>query len=278
MAKITVGTENQAPIEIYYEDHGTGKPVVLIHGWPLSGRSWEYQVPALVEAGYRVITYDRRGFGQSSQPWEGYEYDTFTSDLHQLLEQLELQNVTLVGFSMGGGEVARYIGKYGTNRVEKAVFAGAVPPFLYKSADHPEGVLDDVAIQEFENGVKSDRLAFLDEFTKGFFAAGDRTDLVSEPFRLYNRDIAAGASTKGTLDCIAAFSKTDFRGDLAKVNIPTLIIHGDSDATVPFEYSGKLTHEAIPNSKVTLIKGGPHGLNATHAKEFNEALLLFLKD
>ncbi|GCF76736.1 alpha/beta hydrolase [Bacillus cereus] len=278
MAKITVGTENQAPIEIYYEDHGIGKPVVLIHGWPLSGRSWEYQVPALVEAGYRVITYDRRGFGKSSQPWEGYEYDTFTSDLHQLLEQLELQNVTLVGFSMGGGEVARYIGKYGTNRIEKAVFAGAVPPFLYKSADHPEGVLDDVAIQGFENGVKSDRLAFLDEFTKGFFAAGDRTDLVSEPFRLYNRDIAAGASPKGTLDCIAAFSKTDFRGDLAKINIPTLVIHGDSDATVPFEYSGKLTHEAIPNSKVTLIKGGPHGLNATHAKEFNEALLLFLKD
>ncbi|PEO06997.1 alpha/beta hydrolase [Bacillus wiedmannii] len=278
MAEITVGTENQAPIEIYYEDHGTGKPVVLIHGWPLSGRSWEYQVPALVEAGYRVITYDRRGFGKSSQPWEGYEYDTFTSDLHQLLEQLELQNVTLVGFSMGGGEVARYIGKYGTNRVEKAVFAGAVPPYLYKSANHPEGVLDDVAIQEFENGVKSDRLAFLDEFTKGFFAAGDRTDLVSEPFRLYNRDIAAGASPKGTLDCIAAFSKTDFRGDLAKINIPTLVIHGDSDATVPFEYSGKLTHEAIPNSKVALIKGGPHGLNATHAKEFNEALLLFLKD
>ncbi|MBJ8107034.1 MULTISPECIES: alpha/beta fold hydrolase [Bacillus cereus group] len=278
MAKITVGIENQAPIEIYYEDYGIGKPVVLIHGWPLSGRSWEYQVPALVEAGYRVITYDRRGFGKSSQPWEGYEYDTFTSDLHQLLEQLELQNVTLVGFSMGGGEVARYIGKYGTNRVEKVVFAGAVPPYLYKSADHPEGVLDDVAIQEFENGVKSDRLAFLDEFTKGFFAAGDRTDLVSEPFRLYNRDIAAGASPKGTLDCIAAFSKTDFRSDLAKINIPTLVIHGDSDATVPYEYSGKLTHEAIPNSKVALIEGGPHGLNATHAKEFNEALLLFLKD
>ncbi|MEJ9111790.1 alpha/beta fold hydrolase [Bacillus paramobilis] len=277
MAKITVGIENQAPIEIYYEDHGIGKPVVLIHGWPLSGRSWEYQVPALVEAGYRVITYDRRGFGKSSQPWEGYEYNTFTSDLHQLLEQLELQNVTLVGFSMGGGEVARYIGKYGTNRVEKAVFAGAVPPFLYKSANHPEGVLDDVAIQGFENGVKSDRLAFLDEFMKGFFAAGDRTDLVSEPFRIYNRDIAAGASPKGTLDCITAFSKTDFRKDLEQFNIPTLIIHGDSDATVPFEYSGKLTHEAIPNSKVTLIKGGPHGLNATHAKEFNETLLSFLK-
>ncbi|HFK1455417.1 TPA: bromoperoxidase [Bacillus cereus] len=278
MAKITVGTENQAPIEIYYEDHGTGKPVVLIHGWPLSGRSWEYQVPALVEAGYRVITYDRRGFGKSSQPWEGYEYDTFTSDLHQLLEQLELQNVTLVGFSMGGGEVARYISTYGTDRIEKVVFAGAVPPHLYKSEDHPEGALDDATIETFKSSVINDRLAFLDEFTKGFFAAGDRTDLVSESFRLYNWDIAAGASPKGTLDCITAFSKTDFRKDLEKFNIPTLIIHGDSDATVPFEYSGKLTHEAIPNSKVALIKGGPHGLNATHAKEFNEALLLFLKD
>ncbi|HHB2170132.1 MULTISPECIES: bromoperoxidase [Bacillus] len=278
MGKITVGTENQAPIEIYYEDHGTGKPVVLIHGWPLSGRSWEYQIPALVEAGYRVITYDRRGFGKSSQPWEGYEYDTFTSDLHQLLEQLELQNVTLVGFSMGGGEVARYISTYGADRIQKAVFAGAVPPYLYKSEDHPEGALDDATIETFKSGVINDRLAFLDEFTKGFFAAGDRTDLVSESFRLYNWDIAAGASPKGTLDCITAFSKTDFRKDLEKFNIPTLIIHGDSDATVPFEYSGKLTHEAIPNSKVALIKGGPHGLNATHAKEFNEALLLFLKD
>ncbi|TKH06431.1 alpha/beta hydrolase [Peribacillus simplex] len=277
MAKITVGIENQTSIELYYEDHGTGKPVVLIHGWPLSGRSWEYQVPALVEAGYRVITYDRRGFGNSSQPWNGYDYDTFATDLHLLLEHLDLQNVTLVGFSMGGGEVARYVGTYGTNRVEKAVFAGAVPPFLYKSADHSEGVLDDAAIQKFENGVKNDRLAFLDEFTRGFFAAGDRTDLVSEPFRLYNRDIAAGASPKGTLDCIAAFSKTDFRGDLAKFNIPTLVIHSDSDAIVPFEYSGKLTHEAIPNSKVALIKGGPHGFNATHSKEFNEALLSFLK-
>ncbi|RDZ11075.1 alpha/beta hydrolase [Priestia megaterium] len=277
MAKINVGTENEAPIELYYEDHGTGKPVVLIHGWPLSGRSWEYQVPALVEAGYRVITYDRRGFGKSSQPWDGYDYETFAADLHQLLEHLDLTNVTLVGFSMGGGEVARYIGTYGTNRVEKAVFAGAVPPFLYKSKDHPEGVLDDAAIQEFENGVKNDRLAFLDNFTKTFFGAEDRTDLVSEPFRLYNRDIAAGASSKGTLDCIAAFSKTDFREDLAKFTIPTLVIHGDSDNIVPFEYSGKRTHEAIPDSKVSLIKGGPHGLNATHAQEFNEALLSFLR-
>ncbi|MBX4159965.1 alpha/beta fold hydrolase [Priestia megaterium] len=278
MAKITVGIENEAPIELYYEDHGTGKPVVLIHGWPLSGRSWEYQVPALVEAGHRVITYDRRGFGKSSQPWDGYDYDTFAADLHQLLEHLDLTNVTLVGFSMGGGEVARYVGNYGTDRVEKAVFAGAVPPFLYKSEDHPEGALDDAGIQEFENGVKHDRLAFLDDFTKTFFGAEDGNDLVSEPFRLYNRDIAAAASPKGTLDCIAAFSKTDFRDDLAKFTIPTLIIHGDADEIVPFEYSGKRTHEAISGSKLALIKGGPHGLNATHAHEFNEALLSFLRD
>lgn len=278
MAKITVGTENEAPIELYYEDHGTGKPVVLIHGWPLSGRSWEYQVPALIEAGHRVITYDRRGFGKSSQPWDGYDYDTFAADLHHLLEHLDLKNVTLVGFSMGGGEVARYVGTYGTDRVEKAVFAGAVPPFLYKSEDHPEGALDDAGIQEFENGVKNDRLAFLDDFTKTFFGAKDGKGLVSEPFRLYNRDIAAAASPKGTLDCIAAFSKTDFRDDLAKFTIPTLIIHGDADEIVPFEYSGKRTHEAIPGSKLALIKGGPHGLNATHAHEFNEALLSFLRD
>ena len=278
MAKINVGTENEAPIELYYEDHGTGNPVVLIHGWPLSGRSWEYQVPALVEAGYRVITYDRRGFGKSSQPWDGYDYETFAADLHQLLEHLDLTNVTLVGFSMGGGEVARYVGTYGTDRVEKAVFAGAVPPFLYKSEDHPEGALDDAGIQEFENGVKNDRLAFLDDFTKIFFGVEDGNDLVSEPFRLYNRDIAAAASPKGTLDCIAAFSKTDFRDDLAKFTIPTLIIHGDADEIVPFEYSGKRTHEAISGSKLALIKGGPHGLNATHAHEFNEALLSFLRD
>lgn len=278
MAKITVGTEKEAPIELYYEDHGTGKPVVLIHGWPLSGRSWEYQVPALIEAGHRVITYDRRGFGKSSQPWDGYDYDTFAADLHQLLEHLDLKNVTLVGFSMGGGEVARYVGTYGTDRVEKAVFAGAVPPFLYKSEAHPEGALDDAGIQEFENGVKNDRLAFLDDFTKTFFGAKDGKGLVSEPFRLYNRDIAAAASPKGTLDCIAAFSKTDFRDDLAKFTIPTLIIHGDADEIVPFEYSGKRTHEAISDSKLALIKGGPHGLNATHAHEFNEALLSFLRD
>ncbi|MGM9967796.1 MAG: alpha/beta fold hydrolase [Rummeliibacillus sp.] len=277
MSKVTVGIENGAPIELHYEDVGAGKPVVLIHGWPLSGRSWEKQIPTLVEAGYRVITYDRRGFGQSSQPWNGYEYNTFANDLNKLLVHLDLQDVTLVGFSMGGGEVARYIGTYGTERIAKAVLAGAVPPYLYKSEDNPDGGFDDEVINGLQEGVKTDRLAFLETFTTNFFASGDRTDLVSEEFRLHNRDIAAFASPKGTLDCIAAFSKTDFRDDLDKFDVPTLIIHGDSDAIVPLEFSGQKAHERIPNSQLVVIKGGPHGLNATHAEQFNTALVQFLK-
>ncbi|WP_405155054.1 alpha/beta fold hydrolase [Paenibacillus sp. FSL K6-0108] len=277
MAKLNVGEENAQPIELYYEDHGAGKPIILIHGWPLSGRSWEMQVPALIEAGYRVITYDRRGFGQSSQPWDGYEYDTFASDLHKLILHLDLRDATLVGFSMGGGEVARYVGTYGTERVSKAVFAGAVPPYLYITEDNPQGGLDDATIAGFQNGVKADRLAFLDGFTSNFFAAGERTDLVSEPFRIYNRDIAALASPKGTLDCIAAFALTDFRKDLEKFNIPTLVIHGDSDAIVPLEVSGQRTHESIPGSRLVVIEGGPHGFNATHHEQFNSALIEFLQ-
>ena len=276
MAFVQVGNENSAPIELYYEDHGSGSPVVLIHGWPLSGRSWENQVPALVDAGHRVITYDRRGFGDSSQPWDGYDYDTFAADLDALLTHLDLSDVTLVGFSMGGGEVVRYIGKYGTARVSKAVLASAVPPYLYKSDDNPEGGLDDATIQQFQDGVRGDRLGFLDGFTTTFFTAGDRSDLISEPTRLYNREIAAFASPKGTLDCITAFGRTDFRDDLAKVTVPTLVIHGDSDAIVPFEVSGKRSHETIEGSSLVLIEGGPHGVNATHPEQFNRALLDFL--
>ncbi len=276
MAKLTVGNENNAPIELYYEDHGSGQPVVLIHGWPLSGRAWEHQVPALVAAGYRVIAYDRRGFGWSSQPWTGYDYDAFAADLNALLEHLDVRQATLVGFSMGGGEVVRYISTYGTGRVSRAVLAAAIPPYLYKSADNPDGGLDDATIAQFEEGVKQDRPAFLDGFTRMFFRAGDRTDLVSEPERLYNCQIAAFASPKGTLDCIAAFGRTDFRGDLAKIKVPTLIIHGDADAIVPFEVSGKRSHAAIAGSRLVLVPGGPHGLNATHPQQFNQALLEFL--
>ena len=264
-------------VELHFENVGTGRPVVLIHGWPLSGRSWEAQVPALVEAGYRVITYDRRGFGGSSQPWDGYDYDTFADDLEAVLSHLELQQVTLVGFSMGGGEVVRYLARHGSSRIEKAVLAGAVPPYLYKSDDNPDGGLDDATIAAFQAGVRGDRLAFLDEFLKNFFSAGKlKKNLVSEPFRLYLRDIAAYASPKGTLDCITAFGRTDFREDLATIDVPTLVIHGDSDGIVPFEVSGQRSAEAIAETTLVVVKGGPHGFNVTHPEEFNQALLDFL--
>ena len=275
MPKLTVGTENKTPVELHYEDHGTGRPVVLIHGWPLSGRSWENQIPALIEAGHRVITYDRRGFGGSSQPWGGYDYDTFTADLDALMKHLDLRDVALVGFSMGGGEVARYVARYGTERVSRAVFAAAVPPFLLKTADNPEGALDEPTIAVFQAGVKGDRMAFLDQFSRNFFSAGKELK-VSEPQREYARDIAAFASPKGTLDCISAFARTDFREDLEKITIPTLVIHGDSDAIVPFEASGKRTAASVKGAKLVVIKGGPHGINASHAAEFNRALLEFL--
>jgi non-heme chloroperoxidase len=279
MGRIMVGEESGTPIEIYYEDRGSGQPVILIHGWPLSGRSWEAQVPALVEDGYRVITYDRRGFGASSQPWEGYDdsYRTFTADLHKLIEHLDLTGVTLVGFSMGGGEVARYVGQYGTERVAKAVFAAAIPPYLYKTDDNPEGAIDDAGLTGFHDGIRADRIAFVDGFLTSFFAVRGKTDLVSEPLRRYNVAIAAIASPKGTLDCTTAFTKTDFRGDLTAFTIPTLVIHGDSDAIVPFEASGRRTAEAIDGSKLVLVPDAPHGLNVTHAQTFNAELLAFLR-
>ena len=277
MPQLTVATEDKVPVRLYYEDQGVGKPVVLIHGWPLSGRTWENQVPALVGAGFRAITYDRRGFGWSSQPWGGYDYDTFAADLDALMRTLDLRDTTLVGFSMGGGEVARYVGRYGMDRVSKAVFAAAVPPYLFKSKDNPEGPLDDAAIAGREAAIKGDRMAFLETFTKKFFSVGSKMK-VSEAQRRYARDIAAFASPKGTLDCIRAFGRTDFREDLRKFTIPTLVLHGDSDGIVPFKVSGKRTAAAIPGAKVALIKGGPHGINASHADEFNRALLAFLAE
>ncbi|MDY7536807.1 alpha/beta hydrolase [Undibacterium sp. RTI2.1] len=275
MPILKIESPQQAPIDLYYEDHGSGLPIVLIHGWPLSGRSWEAQVPALVAAGYRVITYDRRGFGGSSQPWSGYDYDHFSADLHQLITHLNLKNATLVGFSMGGGEVARYISTYGTERVGKAVFAGAVPPYLYKSADNPEGGLDDATIKQFQEAVISDRISFLDTFTTNFFSVNGKL-LVSEAQRVYAREIASFASPKGTLDCIGAFSYTDFRSDLTKCTIPTLVIHGDADGIVPLEVSGARTHKAIKDSQLCVIEGGPHGFNLSHAAEFNKGLIDFL--
>ena len=281
MPTVAVGTEGSTPVELYYEDHGAGRPVVLIHGWPLSGRSWESQVPALVDAGHRVITYDRRGFGRSSQPWTGYDYDTFTADLEALLAHLDLTDVALVGFSMGGGEVVRYLARYGTSgRVSRAVLAAAVPPYLYKSDDNPDGGLDDATITQFQDGVRGDRLAFLDGFTKEFFSSGTgltgKKVLVSEPQRQYAVSIAAGASPKGTLDCITPIGRNHLPADVAAVTVPTLVIHGDSDQIVPIEVSGRRSAEAIKGAELVVVEGGPHGLNVTHAEEFNRALLAFL--
>ncbi|GAC1525821.1 MAG: bromoperoxidase [Ramlibacter sp.] len=276
MPRIKVATESSHPVEIHYQDVGSGQPVVLIHGWPLSGRSWEMQIAALVAAGRRVIAYDRRGFGQSSQPWSGYDYDTFAADLDALMTGLDLKGATLAGFSMGGGEVARYLARYGSARVAKAVFAGAVPPYLYKSADNPEGGLDEATINSFKAGVTGDRIAFLDGFCTAFFSSKGKL-MVSEMQRVHAREIAAFASPKGTLDCIHAFSYTDFRTDLAAIKLPTLVIHGDSDAIVPFEVSGARTVKAIAGARACLIKNAPHGFNVSHAQEFNKGLLDFLR-
>ena len=280
MPFITVPASNDPDVELHYEDVGAGKPVVLIHGWPLSGRAWEGQVPALVDAGYRVITYDRRGFGQSSQPWGGYDYDTFAADLKAVLDTLDLQDVTLIGFSMGGGELARYVGTYGTDRVAKLVFASSVTPYLWKSEDNPEGGVDAGLAQWFHDGLTADRPAFLDEFLQLFFTAG-KPSLINKPKVsaeqiAYNLDIALLASPKATLDCTTAFATTDFRDDLTKITVPTLVIHGDSDGIVPFEVSGKRTHEAISGSELVLIEDAPHGVTVSHKAEWNRHVLAFL--
>lgn len=278
MPYVTVATQADQPVDLYYEVQGTGKPVVLIHGWPLSGRSWEPQIAPLVEAGFQVITYDRRGFGQSSKPWEGYDYDTLAQDLKALMEELDLKDAAIVGFSMGGGEVARYLGKYGSDRVSKAVLASAVPPYLFKADDNPDGGLEEQDIQQFLDGVSGDRIAFLNDFTKNFFTPKDGKLLVSKPLRLYHRDIAALASPKATYDCVKSFAYTDFRDDLKSFDVPTLVIHGDADQIVPFEVSGQRSNDMIADSQLHIIKGGPHGNNVTHAKEFNQALIEFLND
>ena len=275
MPRISVGRENSGTIELYYEDHGVGKPVVLIHGWPLSGRSWEKQVPVLLDAGYRVITYDRRGFGDSSRPTSGYDYDTFASDLHTLITGLDLREVTLVGFSMGGGEVARYVGTYGSERVAKAVFMAAIPPFLLKTSDNPAGV-DGGVFEGIKKAIAADRPAFLSKFFADFYNVDvlGGTQISDEVVRL-SWNIGAGASPKGTLDCVSAWL-TDFRGDLQRFNVPTLVVHGDADRILPLAATGTPTQAAVNGSRLVVVKGGPHGLNWTHAEEVNRELLAFV--
>lgn len=277
MNYIHVGKENSGNIELYYEDHGTGNPVVLIHGWPLSGAAWEKQVAPLVQAGHRVITYDRRGFGKSSRPGAGYDYDTFAADLQTLMTKLELRNTTLVGFSMGGGEVARYLGAYGSERVSKAVFMAAIPPFLLQTPANPAGV-DGSVFDGIKKAIAADRLAFLSTFLGNFYnvdVLGGKS--ISDEAVRQSWNIAAGASPKGTLDCVQAWL-TDFRADLARITVPTLVIHGDADRILPPAATGKRTHEAVKGSRIVMVEGGPHGLNWTHADQVNRALLSFLAE
>lgn len=255
---------------------GTGRPVVLIHGWPLSGESFANQVSALQDAGYRVITYDRRGFGRSDKPNTGYTYDTLTEDLRALIEALDLTDATLVGFSMGGGEVARYFTKYGADRVRSVVFAAAVPPFLMEGEDNPDGPLTKDAAEEMTAGLTKDEESFYDGFTRDFFSV-DGELKVSEAQRQEALALCRQADKKAALACMEAFGTTDFREDLPNVTVPALVLHGDGDAVVPLEGSGARTHAALPSSDLHVIHGAPHGCNVSHADEFNQALLSFLQ-
>jgi non-heme chloroperoxidase len=275
MPFITVGKENSGKIDLFYEDHGTGKPLILIHGWPLSGRSWEKQVPALLDAGYRVVAYDRRGFGDSSKPTSGYDYDTLSKDLHALITKLNLRDITLVGFSMGGGEVARYLGTHGSTRVKRAVFIAAIPPFLLATPENPEGV-DGGVFEGIKKALGADRPAFLSQFLENFYNADIfRGKQISEQVIQLSWNIAAGASPTGTLACVSAWLE-DFRKDLKRIDVPTLVIHGDADRILPLSATGKRTPEFVKNSQLVVVPGGPHGLTWTHADAVNRALLAFL--
>ncbi|MGZ5253918.1 MAG: alpha/beta fold hydrolase [Flavitalea sp.] len=262
-------------IRLSFKDYGTGKPIVLIHGWPLSKEMWEYQINDLVEAGYRVIKYDRRGFGKSSKPWGEYDYDTLTDDLHAILEQLDLKDVTLAGFSMGGGEAVRYVSKYGTDRVSKIALISAVTPFMLKTEDNPNGV-DQEVFDGMKEKILEDRIGFLDAFGKDFFGVSVINRPVSAPLLDYYRNLASVALPRATVKCAESFATTDFREDLKKIKIPVLIIHGDADKTVPIESSGDLTYKLLPHAKYIVYKGAPHGLFYTHREELNIDLIEFL--
>ncbi len=264
------------PIRFHVEDSGgNGRPVVLIHGWPLSGASWQAQVGPLRDAGHRVITYDRRGFGRSDKPDGGFDYDTLAADLAGLVDDLDLRDATLVGFSMGGGEVARYVARHGEDRLRSVVFAAAVPPYLMQTGDNPDGPLTSDKAQEMEDGLRQDREAFFDQFTKDFFSANGELK-VTESQRQDALAMCLQSDQAAALGCMKAFATTDFRDDLSKLTVPTLVLHGDSDGTVPLEGSGQRTHAGIAGSELVVIKGAPHGCNVSHAGEFNAALRAFL--
>ena len=275
MAYVTVGTENGAGIEIYYEDHGAGQPVVLIHGYPLDGHSWERQARVLLQAGYRVITYDRRGFGRSSQPAIGYDYDTFAADLNALLEHLDLDGIVLGGFSMGTGEVTRYLGRYGSGRVAKAAMFGVIPPFLLKTPDNPEGV-DGQVFEDIKAQIVKDRYVYFKQFFDNFYNTDKLApERISEQAWQASFNVAAGASPYASYACVDTWL-TDFRDDLPKIDVPTLVVHGTEDRILPHEATAARLPGLIKDLTLVTVDGGPHNIGWTHPDEVNPALLQFL--
>jgi pimeloyl-ACP methyl ester carboxylesterase len=275
MPVVTVGQENSAPIELYYEDHGAGAPVVLIHGWPLSGAAWEKQTAALLAAGHRVVTYDRRGFGRSSKTGIGYNYDTFAADLDAVLATLGLADVSLVGHSMGTGEVTRYIGKHGAGRLRRVALIGTLGPYLVKAPDNPEGV-DASVFEGIRDAIRSDRPAYMLEFLRQFYNYDvDGGRLVSERVLESNWNIAVGASAIGTLACVDAWVE-DFRGDIPRNDVPTLIIHGDADRILPADATSRRQAKLMGSARYVEVPGGSHGIPWTHAELVNRELVGFL--
>jgi non-heme chloroperoxidase len=277
MPYVTTGSENEGEINIYYEDHGTGQPVVLIHGYPLNSDSWERQETELLREGYRVVRYDRRGFGNSSRPTTGYDYDTFAADLNVLLAYLALEDVVLVGFSMGTGEVARYLGTYGSARVRKAVMFGAIPPFLRKTDDNPEGV-DNQVFEDIKASIAKDRYAYFKDFLDNFYNVDKLApERISEQAWQASFNVAAGATPHASYVCVDAWL-TDFRADVAKIDVPMLVLHGTEDRILPFEATAKRLPDLVPNLKLIPVEGGPHNIGWTHPEVVNKPFLDFLAE
>jgi non-heme chloroperoxidase len=276
MPKVTVGRENSADIDIHYEDHGTGQPVVLIHGYPLSGRAWDKQVPVLLDAGHRVITYDRRGFGQSSQPTSGYDYDTFAADLNTLLEHLDLRDAVLAGHSMGTGEVTRYLSRYGSDRVAKGVLVSPIPPYLLQAPDNPDGVPASL-FDGFAQAARADTPAWMKGFLDNFYNIDTlRGTLISDQAWQASWNLAVTASATAAVACISTWT-TDFRDDLPKIDVPILVIQGDADQVLPLDKTGQRLPALIKDVRLTVVEGGPHAIPWTHADQVNTALLGFIR-
>lgn len=269
--------ETGSPVRIYYNDYGSGRPVILIHGWPLSNEMWEYQINDLVNSGCRVIAYDRRGFGKSSKPWDGYDYDTLTDDLKALIDELGLEDITLIGFSMGGGEVVRYFSRHGGKGVSKVVLISSITPYMLKTDTNPDGVPQEV-FDDMMAGMKDDRIGFLDGFGKTFFGVGLLNKPLSNPLLEYYRMLCSFASPRATQECAKAFATTDFRKEMHKVNVPTLIIHGDADETVPIEPTGMQATKSIANNNYVVYEGAAHGLFYTEKEKLNADLVAFINE